>query len=86
MHTANVIHRDIKPSNLLLVKVWLCRINHVIYKSVIWGWPEVMSKKRKKKLSMLLQGGIGRLKLYLMPVNTARPSIFGLLAASWLNF
>jgi serine/threonine protein kinase len=73
MHTANVIHRDIKPSNLLLVRFWLCRINLVICKSVIWGWPGVMSKKRRKKLNMLLPGGIGRLKLYLMPVNTARP-------------
>jgi len=64
MHSANVLHRDLKPSNLLLVFNGLVRIKAVIYRYVILDSPEGMSKKNKRRLSMLLQGGIELLKLY----------------------
>lgn len=53
MHSANVLHRDLKPSNLLLVFNGLVRIKAVICRYAILGLPEVMSKKSRKRQSML---------------------------------
>lgn len=64
MHSANVLHRDLKPSNLLLVFNGLVRIKAVICKYVTSDSPEGMSKRNRRRLSMLLQGGIELPKLY----------------------
>lgn len=88
MHSANVIHRDIKPSNLLLVNHFFMkhRIKPVTCRFVIWDWPEDMFRRKRKKQNMLLLGGIGRLKLFSMQVNTVKLLIYGLLAVLWQSY
>jgi serine/threonine protein kinase len=57
MHSANVIHRDLKPSNLLLVPVPSFRIKIATFRFATLDSPGVMSKRRRKKLSMLSPDG-----------------------------